>query len=138
MKLRLFELLKEVLGDEGIAYSEYENTIQFIFRCGGHKWNVAFTEDDESFLVYYARYPWIVENENRVLKTLNELNEKLKAGCFTVSGGYPLFRYGAYIFDEFTAKDSICDLLRSSLAKTESEWLRIYSAVNVSEARNGA
>lgn len=129
--MRLFELLKEILQSESIAYTGQEDTIQFSIVCGGHKWQVAFTEDRESFLKYYARYPWAVDekSEAKVLKALNKLNSTLRAGCFMIYDGYPIFRYGVYIFDEFTARESIADLLLTAAAKTEAAWEDVYSAV---------
>lgn len=129
--MRLFELLEEILQSESIVYTQQDGTIQFATVCGGHKWQVAFTEDKESFLKYYARYPWTVEekNEPRVLRALNALNSTLRAGCFMIYDGYPVFRYGVYIFDEFTARESIADLLLTAAAKTEAAWEDVYYAV---------
>lgn len=133
--MRLFEILKNILDEKGTIYLDCGSTVQFIMRCGGHKWNVAFTEDNESFLKYYARYPWTVSEDmkGRVLLELNRINESMRAGCFLISGGYPIFRYGVYIFDEFTAKESIADLLMTASAKTEAEWRHVYAAVNCLE-----
>ena len=129
--MRLFELLKEILESKGIAYMERDGTIQFAVVCGGHKWSVAFTEDSESFLKYYARYPWAVDKkrESAVLEAMNGFNSTLRAGCFMICDGYPVFRYGVYIFDEFTARESIADLLLTAAAKTEAAWDDIYYAV---------
>lgn len=130
--MRLFELLKNILDDGGIRYIEKEGSLQFAMYCGAHMWNVAFTEDEESFLKYYARYPWGVSAgvESNILSALNRINESLRAGCFMISGGYPVFRYGVYIFDEFTAKESISDQFLTASAKVEAEWDHIYAAVN--------
>ena len=129
--MRLFELLKELLKDKGIDFEEQDGTIRFSISCGGHRWQTAFTEDSESFLKYYARYPWAVaeENEARVLRCLNAINSGLRAGCFMLHGGFPIFRYGVYIFDEFTARESIEDLLITAVAKTEAEWETIFNSV---------
>lgn len=129
--MRLFELLKELLDDGGIPFEEQDDTIQFSVLCGGHRWQAAFAEDSESFLKYYARYPWAVpkEREADVLKTLNALNSTLRAGCFMIHKSFVLFRYGVYIFDEFTAKESMTDLLLSAVARTEAAWEDVYSAV---------
>lgn len=129
--MRLIDLLKEVLDSGGITYREQDGIIQLALCCGMHKWSVCFTEDRESFLKYFARYPWHIAPEtlgNALLK-LNELNVSLRAGCFMVSDGYPVFRYGVYIFDEFTAKESIADLLYTAAAKTEAAWEEVYRAV---------
>lgn len=130
--MRLFQLLKELLEEKGMDFDERDGTIQFSVVCGGHRWQTAFTEDSESFLRYYARYPWEVagENEEQVLKCLNSLNAALRAGCFMLHGGYPIFRYGVYIFDEFTARESIEDLLLTAVAKTEAEWETIFNSVH--------
>lgn len=127
----LLELLKEILEEEGIAYSEQNGTVQFALVCAGHKWHTAFSEDSESFLKYYARYPWAVREggEPAALAALNRLNSTLRAGCFMIYDSYPVFRYGVYIFDEFTARESIADLLLTAAAKTEAAWEEIYSAV---------
>lgn len=129
--MRLFELLKEILESKGIAYMERDGTIQFAVVYGGHKWSTAFTEDRESFLKYYARYPWAVDKnrEPAVLKAMNGFNSTLRAGCFMIYDGYPVFRYGVYIFDGFTARESIADLLLTAAAKTAAAWDDIYSAV---------
>lgn len=128
--MRLFELLKELLKDKGIDFEERGGTIQFSILCGSHRWQTAFTEDSESFLKYYARYPWAVteENEALVLRCLNSLNSELRAGCFMLHNGFPIFRYGVYIFDEFTARESIEDLLVTAVAKTEAEWETIFNS----------
>ena len=129
--MRLFELLKEILESGGIAFEECGGTIQFSVVCGGHRWQAAFTEDSESFLKYYARYPWQVsaEREAQTLKCLNALNSTLRAGCFMIHEGFPVFRYGVYIFDEFTARESIADLLLTAVAKTEAAWNDVYDSV---------
>lgn len=129
--MQLFELLKEILKDGGVPFEEQDSAIRFSVVCGGHKWQVAFAEDSESFLKYYARYPWVVreECEEGVLRSLNALNSTLRAGCFMLHRGFVLFRYGAYIFDEFTAKESIVDVLLTATARTEAAWDEVYSAV---------
>lgn len=129
--MRLIDLLKEVLDGGGIGYREQDGHIQLALCSGMHKWSVCFTEDKESFLKYYARYPWHISDENlsNALLSLNEMNTSLRAGCFMVSGGYPVFRYGVYIFDEFSAKESIADLLITACAKTEAAWDEVYDAV---------
>lgn len=129
----LFELLKELLEEKGIDFEEESGTIQFSVLCGGHRWQAAFTEDSESFLKYYARYPWAVAEENkaRVLERLNSLNAALRAGCFMLHGGFPVFRYGVYIFDGFTARESIEDLLITAVAETEAAWETVFNSVQL-------
>lgn len=120
-----------MLRSEGLEYIEKDGTVQFIMRCGGHKWNAAFTADEQGFLRYYARYPFEVSAnaENGVLAELNRLNGELRAGCFMISGRYPVFRYGVYIFDDFTAAESVADLFITAAARTDAAWDAIYDAV---------
>lgn len=137
----LFELLKELLEEKGIDFEEHGDSVQFSIICGSHRWQAAFTEDSESFLKYYARYPWAVvgkDNEVRVLECLNSLNATLRAGCFMLHEGFPMFRYGVYIFDEFTARESIEDLLITAVAVTEAEWKTVFDSVRLTaEGRDG-
>ena len=130
--MRLFQLLKELLEEKGMDFDERDGTIQFSVVCGGHRWQVAFAEDSESFLKYYAQYPWAVSEarEAEVLRSLNALNSTLRAGCFMLHKGFVLFRYGVYIFDEFTARESIEDLLITAVAKTEAEWETIFNSTH--------
>ena len=129
--MRLTELLKEVLDSYGIRYREQDGAVQLTLCSGAHKWSVSFSEDSEGFLKYYARYPWHIPESRlgRVLSVLNEMNASLRAGCFMVYDGYPVFRYGVYIFDEFTAKESIADLLLTASARTDAAWGQVYDAV---------
>lgn len=133
------ELLKQTLAKQGVSFSETDGTVQLILINGSHKWNVAFAEDEQSFLRYYARYPWEVDpaEYGRVLLELNSMNESLRAGCFMISGGYVVFRYGVYIFDAFTAEESIIDLLLTASARTDAEWNRVYRAVCSREVKHG-
>lgn len=126
----LLDLLKAVLARQGVSYAEINDSVQFIMTCGAHKWNVAFTSDEESFLRYYARYPWKItdKNHDRVMTLLNQLNTELRAGCFMAADGYPVFRYGVYIFDSFTAEESVADLILTAAAKTNSAWDDIFAA----------
>ncbi|MGN1340081.1 MAG: ATP-binding protein [Oscillospiraceae bacterium] len=137
--MRLFELLKEILDNGGIRYSESGGHIHLTLCSGLHKWSVCFSEDKESFLKYYARYPWKVGDDirGRALSALNEMNAALRAGCFMLCDDYPVFRYGVYIFDEFTARESIADLLLTAAARTEAAWEQVYCAVGGKEVSDG-
>ena len=129
--MRLIELLKEVLDRSNIRYCEQNGYIQLTLCSGLHKWSVSFSEDKESFLKYYAQYPWHIDegSQSRVLSALNEMNTSLRAGCFMICDGFPVFRYGVYIYDEFTAKESIVDLFLTAAARTDASWEAIYQAV---------
>ncbi len=129
--MRLIDLLNEVLDSGGIRCCKQSGHIQLTLCSGPHKWSVCFTEDRESFLKYYARYPWHIAPDrlNETIAALNEMNVSLRAGCFLVSEGYVVFRYGVYIFDEFTAKEIIADLFITAAAKTEAAWDEVYRAV---------
>lgn len=129
--MRLTELLKEVLDSFGIRYREQDGAVQLMLYSGAHKWGVSFSEDSEGFLKYYARYPWHIpeSRQNRVLSALNEMNASLRAGCFFIHDSCPVFRYGVYIFDEFTARESVADLILTASARTEAAWDKVYDAV---------
>jgi hypothetical protein len=120
-----------MLRSKGLDFTEKDGAVQFIMRCGGHKWNAAFVADEQGFLRYYARYPFRISesSSDRALGELNRLNEGLRAGCFMISGGYPVFRYGVYIFDDFTAAESVADLFVTAAARTDAAWGEIYGAV---------
>lgn len=126
----LLKLLKFLLDEQGIAYSEAGDTLQMTMCAGGRRWNAVLTADAEGFLRYYARYPMKIpaSREGQVLAVLNRLNGTLRAGCFMLADGYPIFRYGAYIFDEFTAEESVADLIAVSMAKTADAWDVIAAA----------
>lgn len=128
----LIKLLKAMLDSKGFEYIERDGTVQMIMSAGGHKWNVAFAADKEGFLRYYARYPMSVsaEQEPRVLNELNRLNCSIRAGSYLIVDGYPVFRYGVYIFDEFTAAESVADLLTVASAQTAAAWEDIQKAVS--------
>ena len=127
----LIKLLKAMLDSKGFEYIERDGTVQMMMSAGGHKWNVAFTADKEGFLRYYGRYPMAVsaDREQAVLRELNRLNCSIRAGSFMMADGYPIFRYGVYIFDEFTAAESVADLLTVASAQTAASWEDIQRAI---------
>ncbi len=127
----LIKLLTAMLDSKGIDYIECGDTVQLAMSAGGYRWNVAFTADKEGFLRYYGRYPMAVppEREYAVLRQLNNLNCSLRAGSYVIADGYPVFRYGAYIFDEFTAAESVADLIAVASAQTAAGWKDIQNAV---------
>ena len=127
----LIKLLRAILESKGFAYTEKNGTVMMTVSDGSHRWSVAFTADKEGFLRYYARYPMAVSEERMpmLLQELNRLNSGLRAGCFLVADGYPVFRYGAYIFDEFTAAESIADLMTVAMAETAAAWGDIQNAI---------
>ena len=127
----LIKLLKAMLDSKGFEYIERDGTVQMMMSAGGHKWNAAFTADKEGFLRYYGRYPMAVsaDREQAVLRELNRLNCSIRAGSFMIADGYPLFRYGVYIFDEFTAAESVADLLTVASAQTAAAWEDIQRAI---------
>lgn len=127
----LLDILKALLSECGTEFAEKNAAVQLVMCRRGHKWNVAFTEDDQGYLRYYARYPWAIPDGamQRALREVNSLNEDLRAGSFFISGGFVVFRLGAYIFDEFIARESVCDLFVTAAAKTDAEWDRIYGCL---------
>jgi hypothetical protein len=129
--MTLIKLLCALLEGKGMAYTRKGDTVHLLVQAGGRKWSVAITADEQGFLRYYARYPWLVREDRRdhVLETLNEQNARLRAGCFLLSEGYPVFRYGVYIFDALTAAESVADLLVTATAKTAAAWDEIQKAV---------
>lgn len=132
----LLKLFEEFIEENNMKYLKSGNDF-LMTLCGGlHKWSSVVSVDEKDFLIYYARYPWHVgENrEDRVQEALNKINLTLRAGCFMISDGYPIFRYGVYIFDEFTAKESIEKALTSAIARTKAAWDAVYRAVCRSEA----
>lgn len=131
--MTLVKLVCALLDSRGLDYAVSGDTVQLILQAGYKKWSAVFTDDKEGFLRYYARYPWRVSeaDEGRVLALLNRLNTQLRAGCFLLSEGYPVFRYGVYIFDEFTAAESAADLMVTAMAKTAAAWDDIQKAASV-------
>ena len=129
----LITLLKAILDSGGFAYTEINDTVQMTVSDGSRRWNVVFAADKEGFLRYYARYPMSVSGEHMpaLLRELNRLNSTLRAGCFLVADGYPVFRYGAYIFDEFTAAESVADLITVAMAQTSAAWDDIREALYI-------
>lgn len=120
-----------MLDGKGLDYTRKGDTVHLLVQAGARKWSVAFTADEQGFLRYYARYPWLVPTEKRgkALDALNRLNAELRAGCFFLSEDYPVFRYGVYIFDPVTASESVADLLVTATAKTAAAWDEIQKAV---------
>ena len=120
----LIKLLKAMLDAQGFAYTEVGDTVQMTVCDGAHRWSAVFTADKEGFLRYYARYPMRVSEERLpvLLAEMNHRNAALRAGSFFVSDGYPVFRYGVYIFDEFTAAESVADLAAVAMAETAAAW----------------
>ena len=131
--MTLVKLVCALLDSKGLDYAVSGDTVQLILQAGHKKWNAVFTDDREGFLRYYARYPWRVSgaDSERMLVLLNRLNTELRAGCFLLSEGYPVFRYGVYIFDEFTAAESAADLMVTAMAKTAAAWDDIQKAASV-------
>ncbi len=129
----LIRLLKAMLDAQGFAYTETEDTVRMTVSDGTHRWDAVFTADREGFLRYYARYPMRVPEErmSALLAEMNRRNAALRAGCFLVADGYPIFRYGAYIFDEFTAAESVADLMTVAMAETAAAWDDIRKTVSV-------
>ncbi len=129
--MTLIKLLCALLDGKGLDYTRKGDTVHLLVQAGNRKWSVAFTADEQGFLRYYARYPWLVPTERRgdTLDTFNRLNAELRAGCFLLAEGYPVFRYGVYIFDAFTAAESVADLFVTATAKTAAAWDEIQKAV---------
>lgn len=129
--MTLLKLLCSILDARGLDYAQSGDVVRLTIQAGYRRWSVVVTADKEGFLRYYARYPlWVSEEKSgRVLEVLNGLNAELRAGCFLLSEGYPVFRYGVYIFDEFTAAESVADLLVTATAKTAAAWDDIQKAV---------
>lgn len=130
--MTLLKLVCALLDSRGLDYAMSGDTVQLIMQAGHKKWSAVFTDDEEGFLRYYARYPWRVPEADvgKMLALLNRLNSELRAGCFLLSEGYPVFRYGVYIFDEFTAAESAADLMVTAMAKTAAAWDDIQRAAS--------
>jgi len=135
----LMNLLRALLDAKGFDYTEHDDTIQMRMRADHRRWDAVFCADDEGFLRYYGRYPMRVPGDrtDAVLAVLNRLNTGLRAGCFLLSDGYPMFRYGAYIFDEYTAALSVADLVTVSMAETAAAWDAIEDAACGRQYRSG-
>ena len=129
--MTLIKLLCALLDGRVLDYTRKGDTVHLLLQAGSRKWSTVITADEQGFLRYYARYPWLVQAEarGRVLEALNSLNAGLRAGCFLLSEDYPVFRYGVYIFDAFTAAESVADLLVTATAKTAATWDEIQKAV---------
>ena len=128
-------LLKAMLDMQGIGYTEYNGTVRLAVICRGHRLETVFISDKEGFLRMFVRYPWSIPRERlgEVLERLNELNATLRAGCFHTNEGYVVFRYGSYIFDEYTAGESVSDLFVTGIAAADSHWNDIYAVCSAKE-----
>ncbi|MGN0650989.1 MAG: hypothetical protein ACI4KM_11170 [Oscillospiraceae bacterium] len=129
------KLLKAMLDMRGIGYTEENGQLKLAVLCGGHRLETVFISDKESFLRMFVRYPWSIlqERRSKVLERLDELNGTLRAGCFLTLDGYVVFRYGSYIFDEYTAGESVSDLFLTGIAAADSHWNDIYAVCAANE-----
>ncbi|MGN0687622.1 MAG: hypothetical protein ACI4KA_05920 [Oscillospiraceae bacterium] len=120
-----------LLDIKGIAYAEHEDSVQFILRSGAHKWKCAVTAEESGYICVYSRYPWQVCDScrDRLLRTLNELNTGLAAGCFMLHDGSVMLRSSVYIADPLLFADVVQQHFSSAAALTESAWNRIYSVL---------
>ena len=129
----LIKLLQALLDSRGIDYIQRgDDTLHMTLGAGSRVWQVTAVADGEGFLRYYAKYPMNVPEEKvqPLLAVMNRRNAALRAGCFLIADGAPIFRYGVYIFDEFTAAESVADLFAVATAQTAAAWDEIASALS--------
>lgn len=134
----LLKLSEEFLEENNMRYLKSGDSFKMTL-CGGlRKWSAVISTDEKGFFIYCARYPWRVPEcrESYVQAALGRMNLTLRAGCFMISEGYAIFRYGVYIFDEFTAKESMGKAFSAAIARTEAAWDSVYRAVCCSEVND--
>lgn len=132
----LIYILKDLLEFNGLKYIEKDGGVQLALLCGEHRLEIVFKQNGVYILCCYIRYPWkISENSlSGILRPVNEKNASLSLGSFMVSGNRLIFRCGAYICDEYTARESIYDLFVRSAATADGAWNYFAAALAV---RNG-
>lgn len=127
----MLETVKRMLAAHGIAYAEDGGQLRLTVRCGEHPLETVITEDEECFLRCWARLPWRVGADVRaaLLEELNAVNAGLRAGCAMILDDYVVFRYGAYIIDEYTAEEAAADLFVCCVAFADSCWGRVRAVL---------